>query len=177
MSVPAPGMERTNGIGDLNFTGFISPSKPGKWIWGAGPVLIFPTAADEVLGSDKYSAGPSAVLLTMSGPWVVGGLVSQVWDYAGDSDAADVNSFLFQYFINYNFPSGWYFSSAPIMTANWDAPSGEKWTIPVGGGFGKIVRWGKLPININSQVFYNLEKPTGGADWQWRFQVQAMFPK
>jgi hypothetical protein len=177
ISSPAPGMDRTNGIGDLNFTAFFSPRQPGKVIWGLGPVLSFPTASDDVLGSDKYAGGISAVVLTMPGRWVVGALVSQVWDYAGDDDAADVNSFLFQYFVNYNFPSGWYFSSAPIMTANWDAPSGEKWSIPIGGGAGKIVRLGKLPLNINSQLFYYLEKPTGGPDWEWRFQIQAMFPK
>ena len=113
----------------------------------------------------------------MPGNWVVGALASQVWDYAGADDGTDVNSFLLQYFINYNFPSGWYFTSAPIMTANWDAPSGEKWSIPIGGGAGKIVRLGKLPLNINSQLFYYVEKPTGGPDWEWRFQVQAMFPK
>jgi hypothetical protein len=177
ISSPGPGASRTDGIGDLNFTGFFSPRAPGKLIWGVGPVLSFPTASDELLGTDKYAAGLSAVVLAMPGNWVVGALASQLWDYAGDSDAPGVNSFLFQYFINYNFPSGWYFTSAPIMTADWDAPSGEKWSIPIGGGAGKIVRLGKLPLNINSQVFYYLESPTGGPDWEWRFQIQAMFPK
>ena len=177
MSSPFPGDDRTNGIGDLNSSLFFSPRAPGKVIWGAGPILSFPTASDEVLGLDKYAAGISGVVLTMPGSWVVGALASQLWDVAGDDDAADVNRFLFQYFINYNFPSGWYFTSAPIITANWEAEAGEKWTIPVVGGFGKIVRVGKLPLNINSQIFYNVEKPKGGADWEWRFQVQMMFPK
>lgn len=177
ISQPAPGDDRTDGIGDLNFTGFISPRAPGEWIWGLGPVLAFPTASDDVLGTEKYSAGLSAVVLTMPGRWVVGGLVSNVWSYAGDDDREDVNSFLFQYFVNYNFSSGWYFSSAPIMTANWEADSDDRWTVPLGGGFGKIVRMGKLPVNINSQVFYNVEKPRGGPDWSWRLQFQFMFPK
>jgi hypothetical protein len=177
MSSPFPGDDRTNGIGDLNFTGFFSPSAPGKVIWGAGPVLSFPTASDDVLGSDKYAAGISGVVLTMPGSWVVGALASQIWDVAGDDDVPDVNRFSFQYFINYNFPSGWYFTSAPIITANWEAEAGEKWTIPIGGGLGKIVKAGKVPLNINTQIFYNLEKPRGGADWEWRFQVQMMFPK
>jgi hypothetical protein len=177
VSSPVPGTDRTSGIGDLNFTAFFSPREPGSFIWGVGPVLSFPTATDRLLGTDRYSGGLSAVVLTMPGSWVVGALASQMWDYAGDSDGSDVNSFLFQYFINYNFPSGWYFTSAPIMTADWDAPSGEKWSIPIGGGAGKIVRLGKLPLNINSQIFYYLDKPTGGPEWEWRFQVQAMFPK
>lgn len=177
ISSPLPYGDRTNGIGDLNTSLFFSPSAPGKVIWGLGPVLSFPTASDEVLGSEKYAAGISAVVLTMPGSWVVGALVSQSWDYAGDSDAASVNRFLLQYFVNYNFPSGWYFTSAPIITANWDAPSGQEWSIPIGGGAGKIVRFGKLPVNINSQIFWYAEKPNGGPEWEWRFQVQFMFPK
>jgi hypothetical protein len=174
VSSPVPGMNRTDGIGDLSFTGFISPKKPGKVIWGAGPVAIFPTASDDLLGSDTYSLGPSVVVLSMPGNWVVGGLVSQWWDVSGDEN---ISQFLFQPIINYNFTSGWYFTSAPIMTANWEAESGDRWTVPIGGGFGKIVRVGKLPININSQIFYNVEKPEGAADWTWRFQVQLIFPK
>jgi hypothetical protein len=177
ISQPAPGDDRTDGIGDLNVTGFFSPSAPGDLIWGVGPVLVFPTASDDVLGAEKYSAGVSVVGLTMPGNWVVGGLVSNVWSYAGDDDREDVNAFLFQYFINYNFASGWYLTSAPIMTADWEAPSSDRWTVPLGGGVGKIVRFGKQPVNINSQIFYNVEKPRGGPDWQWRFQFQLMFPK
>ena len=130
-----------------------------------------------MLGADKYSAGISVVGLAMPGQWVVGGLISNIWSYAGDDEREDVNSFLFQYFINYNFPSGWYLTSAPIMTADWEAPSSDRWTVPLGGGAGKIVRFGKQPVNINSQIFYNVEKPRGGPDWQWRLQFQLMFPK
>ena len=177
ISQPAPGTERTNGIGDLNFTGFISPKKPGKVIWGAGPALVFPTASDEVLGSEKWSAGASLVTLSMTGQWVVGALLSNVWSVAGEDDRADVNSLLFQYFANFNFPSGWYLTSSPILTANWEAPSDERWTIPFGGGFGKVFAVGRLPVNMVTQLFYNVETPTNGARWQWRFQVQLMFPR
>ena len=96
---------------------------------------------------------------------------------AGEDERADVNSFLLQYFVNYNYPSGWYLTSAPILTADWEATSGEKWTVPFGGGVGRVFAIGRQPLNINTQVFYNLEKPTFGADWQWRFQIQLLFPK
>ncbi len=71
-----PGDDRTNGLGDINFTAFFSPANSGKVIWGVGPVAVFPTATDDVLGTDKWSLGPSAVLLTMPGNWVMGILVS-----------------------------------------------------------------------------------------------------
>ena len=113
----------------------------------------------------------------MPGQWVVGGLVSNVWSVAGDDERADVNFLLAQVFLNYNYPSGWYLTSAPIITANWEAESGEKWTIPVGGGLGKVFKIGKQPINMSSQVFYNAERPNNGAEWQWRLQIQLLFPK
>lgn len=177
ISQPAPGDDRTDGIGDFNITAFVAPRNTDGLVWGVGPVLSFPTASDDVLGSEKYSAGLSAVALTMPGRWVIGGLVSNVWSYAGDDDRDDVNSFLFQYFVNYNFPSGWYLTSAPVITADWEADSGDRWTVPVGGGIGKILRIGKQPVNISTLFFYNVEKPTGAADWSWRFQFQLMFPK
>jgi hypothetical protein len=88
-----------------------------------------------------------------------------------------VSQFLFQYFINYNLPEGWYLTSAPIITANWEAESGNKWTVPLGGGVGKIWRIGKVPVNTQLQAFYNVEKPDLAADWSLRFQVQLLFPK
>jgi hypothetical protein len=177
ISQPAPGTDRTDGLGDLNFTGFFSPKKPGKVIWGVGPALVFPTATDDVLGSGKFSLGPSVVALTMKGQWVIGALASNVWSVAGKDDRADVNFFLMQYFINYNFPSGWYLTSAPIITANWEADSGEQWIVPFGGGIGKVFRIGNQPMNINTQAFYNVETPTNGPKWQWRWQIQFLFPK
>jgi len=164
------------GLGDINITAFLSPAKPGKIMWGAGPIVSFPTATDEILGTEKWSAGPSAVVLTMPTPWVLGVLVNNIWDFAGDSDRAHVNRMLIQYFVNYNLPDGWYLSSAPIMTADWKAPSGEKWTVPVGGGGGKVLQIGGMPVNVSAQAFYNVEKPSGGPDWSMRLQVQLLFP-
>ena len=63
----APGESRTNGLGDISFTGWASPKDSGKWLWGAGAALVLPTATDDVLGSDKWSIGPSVVVLTKPG--------------------------------------------------------------------------------------------------------------
>ena len=173
----APGTSSEFGLGDINETVFLSPSKPGKLIWGVGPIFSLPTATDDVLGTGKWSAGPSAVALTIQGPWVIGGLVNNLWSFAGDSDREDVNQFLFQYFINYNMAEGWYLTSAPVITANWEAESGNEWTVPFGGGLGKIFRIGKQAMNAQLQAFYNVEAPDGGADWSLRFQLQFLFPK
>ncbi len=166
------------GLGDISLSLFLGPSEPGNVIWGAGPVFMLPTATDDRLGTEKWSAGPAAVALTMKKPWVFGGLIQNVWDFAGDSDRADVNQMLFQYFINYNLPDGWYITSSPIITANWEADSDNTWTVPFGGGFGRLFRIGKLPVNTQVQAFYNVANPDDlGPDWTLRFQVQCLFPK
>jgi len=173
-----PGVEGDFGLSDLNPTLFLSPAKPGKVIWGVGPTITLPTATADVLGTGKWSGGVAAVALTMPGRWVLGALVNQQWSFAGDEDRRDVNLMVLQYFVNYNFAGGWYLTSAPLNTANWAAASGDVWTVPVGGGFGKIIP-GKPPLNVTLQAYYHVVKPDHlpAADWTLRFQVQLMFPK
>jgi len=172
-----PGDSSEFGLGDIQFTPFFSPNNTEKYTWGVGPIFRFPTATDDSLGSDKWSAGISAVVIATPKPWVVGALIQNVWSYAGDSSADDVNEFLFQPIINYNFGDGWYATSVPIITADWEAPSGDQWTVPLGGGVGRTFRIGSQPINISVQAYYNVVTPDDGAAWQLRIQVQLLFPK
>ena len=169
-----PGQDRETGLGDTSFSAFFSPAVADKLIWGVGPAVLLPTNTDKRLGADEWGAGPSVVLLTMPGHWVIGTLVSNIWDIDGNTP---INRLTWQYFINYNFSGGWYLTSSPIMTANWEAESGEEWTVPVGGGFGRIFRIGKQPINAQLQYFQNLENPDNTGDWSIRAQLQFMFPK
>jgi len=170
--------DRTFGLGDTTFTAFFSPKDSGKLTWGVGPVVLLPTATDDALGSDKWGLGPSAVLLTMPGNWVVGSLFSNLWSVGGSGDQ-DINLFTWQYFINYNIPdgNGLYLTSAPIISANWEAESDNRWTVPFGGGIGKIFKIGKQPVNAQVSAYYNVEKPEYGPDWQLRLQMQFLFPK
>jgi hypothetical protein len=170
-----PGDSRTFGLGDTTFTGWLSPKDSGKWIWGAGGALVVPTSTDDDLGAGEWALGPSVVLLTMPGKWVIGSLFSNVWSIGSVDE--DINFFTWQYFINYNLDGGWYLVSAPIITANWEANSDNTWTVPFGGGVGKIFRIGKLPLNGQVSGYYNAEKPDSGADWQLRIQLQFLFPK
>jgi hypothetical protein len=58
----------TTRFGGMNPTFFLSPAKPRKLIWRAGPAIVIPTAASTVLGQGKLSIGPSIVALTQPGP-------------------------------------------------------------------------------------------------------------
>jgi hypothetical protein len=165
------------GLGDINQSFYFSPADAGPVIWGIGPSLTIPTATDDSIGSEKWSAGPAAVALTMPGNWVVGSLVRQLWSFAGDGGRQDVNQTLIQPFVNYNFPGGWYAVSSPVITANWEADGDDTWTVPVGGGVGKIFKVGGQAMNTQLQAFYNVEHPEFGPDWSIRFQLQFLFPK
>ena len=161
-----------SGLGDTLFTAWLSPLSSGKTVWGVGPVLLIPTSTGDTLGAGEWGLGVSAVGVYISKPWVVGAVVNNVWSVEGA-----VNSFTFQYFVNYNLDQGWYVTSAPILTANWEAASGQQWTIPFGAGIGRVFRIGKMPVNTSLHYYYNVERPTGGPEWQLRFQVQLLFPK
>jgi hypothetical protein len=164
------------GLGDINHSAYFSPAGSGPVIWGVGPSLTIPTATSDNIGTEKWSAGPAAVALAQPGPWVVGSLVRQLWSFAGDGDQ-DVSQLLIQPFVNYNMDDGWYLVSSPVVTANWEADDDNTWTVPVGGGFGKIFRIGNQPINAQVQGFYNVERPQYGPEWIMRFQLQFLFPK
>ena len=172
-----PGFDTVTGLGDINPTFFFSPARPGKLIWGIGPTFTLATATDELIGSEKWSAGPAGVALMIYGPWVFGALANNQWSFAGNGKRDNVNQLLLQPFVNYNLPGGWYLTSSPIITANWKADSDDRWTVPLGGGAGKLLRLGKLPVNTQLAAYYNVEKPAFGPDWQLRFQVQFLFPK
>jgi hypothetical protein len=56
--------------------------------------------------------------------------------------------------------TGWMLSTfavASIITANWEASSGNKWAFPLGAGIGKIFRIREQPMNASLQAFDYLQ--------------------
>lgn len=165
------------GIGDINYSLYVSPSDPGKVIWGVGPSITFPTASNRQLGSDKYSAGPTVVLLTQPKPWTLGVLGRQLWSFAGNSSRASVSQFLLEPFINYNLDKGWYLISDMVLTSNWNASGSNRWTVPLGGGAGKIFKIGKQAMNTRLEFYGNVVRPRGAPNWSMSWTIQFLFPK
>jgi hypothetical protein len=165
------------GLGDMNPTFFLSPAKPGKLIWGAGPALVIPTATSDITGQGKLSIGPSVVVLAQPPHWTIGALANNVWSVAGSGGRPPVNQFLLQYFINYNMKKGYYITLQPILTADWRASSGNIWTVPFGGGVGRIMKLGFQPVNISGQFYGNAVYPAGTSPWTMRLQIAFLFPK
>jgi hypothetical protein len=174
-----PDDSAVSGIGDLQFTAFLSPAKPGEWIWGVGPIVQAPTPSNSKLGNDNWGLGPSFVVLHLDkgSPWVYGVLMNNIWSTTSNKQGGSYSNGLIQPFVNYNFEGGFYLTSAPIATVNWKAEGSQQWTVPIGGGVGKIFHIGKLPVNTQISAYYNVVKPDFGANWQIRAQMQFMFPK
>jgi hypothetical protein len=177
---PLAGETDVIGIGDINPTLFLVPRSKGNLMVGFGPTMVLPSATDVQLSSQRWSAGPAGVAVYTQGPWVGGVLVNNIWSFAGEG-GDDINVMLIQPFVNYNLPGGWYLTSSPILTADWTAENGRGWTIPIGGGFGRIFRIGTQPFNASFQTFWNVAKPAVLGeellgDVTIRFQIQALFP-
>ena len=162
------------GLGTLQPQFYLVPSHTGSFLIGLGPQFQLPTATDHMLGVNKWGAGPALAALTIQGPWVVGILANNMW--AG-SEGPRVNKLTLNPFINYNMAGGWYLSSAPVMTADWLSRSSDRWTIPIGGGIGRVFKFNDQPINARVQVFHNVARPAGAAKWTLQMQVQFLFPK
>ena len=168
---------RKNGVGDITYQGFFSPNpKPGGMIWGIGPQIQIPTHSNSRLGNQRWAAGPNVVVLDMEGKTVKGFLLSQIWDVTNSRDE-DISLMTFQPFYNYNFGKGWYAVSNPVITANWEADGSDQWTVPIGGGVGRVMHWGKQAVNLRLAAFGNVVKPTHGSDYNIQLTVQFMFPK
>ena len=166
---------KIKGIGNISSALFLTPAKPGKLIWAVGPTLTFGTVTQGV-GTNKFSIAPSGLLLYQNSGLTIGTIIQNSWSVAGPSDAADVNLFYSQIFIVKNLKKGWYVNTAPIITANWEADSSHRWTVPLGAGFGKLSKINKLPVNWQVGYYGYIEHPTG-AKSQLRFQVVFILPK
>ena len=178
-TVPDAGAESgsTTGLGDISYTAWFAPPSKSALTWGFGLISIWPTATDPTLGSGKLSIGPSFVLVRGSPKLLLAAVISDWFSVAGKSDRQDVHIFYLQYIATYFLPQKWYITTAPINTANWESEKGQRWTVPIGGGFGKMFTIGNVPMDFMTQVFYYAAKPDGGPDWQLRVQLKLIFPK
>lgn len=165
------------GLGDINYTAYLSPSEDKTVDWGIGPSITFPSATDDQLGSGKWSAGPAAAVFHMRKPWAFALLGRQLWSFAGDSDRVDVDQLLIQPIVLYSLGSGWALSTDMIITANWDADSHNRWTVPLGGGIAKFLMIGNQPMMARLEAYYNIERPVGAPNWSLSFLVRFFFPR
>jgi hypothetical protein len=162
------------GLGNLQPEFYFSPARTGKVIWGIGPKLYLPTATSDALGINRMGGGLAAAALTINGPWIVGIIAHNVWAGSGQER---VDLMTLSPFVYFNVKDGWYFFSSPVITSNWAATPSNHWTVPLGGGIGRLFKIGKQPVNARIQALHNAARPDFGPSWQLQVQVQLLFSK
>jgi len=170
-----PSPEDVTGLGDIDVSLFLTPARTGTWVWGVGPILQFPTATDPALGTEKWSAGPTAALLYVDGPWTNGVLVSHLWSFAGRRSRDDVSLTQIEAQLSYAFSNGWYVQSNPVFAHDAKAPRGEDWTVPIGVDVGREFRVGAQGASLQVGAYYNVKKPTGAAEWVLQTQFSWLY--
>jgi len=172
-----PGVGSQFGLGDINLSLFFSPKQPiaGGLTWGVGPVVLLPTATDDLLGGKKWGAGPAAVGLVLKGPWTVGMLANHIWSFAGDDERDNISNTFMQPFVAYTWPSAWTFSVQSETSYNWET---EQWSVPVNAALSKLVKLGRLPVSLQGGVGYWAESPDSGPEgFRFRLQANIVLPK
>lgn len=171
----ALGGPRASGIADIQEQAYFTSANPGKFTWGVGPVLSFPTATNNVVRTGQWGLGPTAVGLVMPGPWVIGTLVNNIWRIGGAAHGHVLNTFTVQPFINYNLPRAWAISTAPLITSDWSAPEGQRWTVPIGLGISKVTHLVEQPLNFELQYYHAVKHPGNAGSEQLRLEVAALW--
>lgn len=170
------GTSSQSGLSDTSQSLFLSPKTPtsGGWVWGAGPVFLLPTATDDLLGTEKWGAGPTAVVLRQTKGWTYGALANHIWSYAGSDSRADVDATYLQPFFSYTTRKQTTCALNTESTYDWEA---EQWTVPLIASVSQLIKVGKMPMSLQFGYRYYAEKPDNGPDWGLRFTITFLFPK
>lgn len=172
---PAPGFDSRFGLSDIEQSFFFSPRRETDGItWGVGPVFLWPTASDRELGTGKWGAGPTAVVLRQSHGWTYGALANHVWSYAGDGDRDAISESFVQPFVSYTFPDTTSLSLSSESSYDWTA---RQWTVPINAGISHVFRFGRQPVSLGLAGRYYAERPRYGPDWGLRLTATFLFPK
>jgi hypothetical protein len=181
--------DRTSGFGDMVYVGVVAPKKSikiestgGVFLWGVGATAMLPTASENILGTGKYSLGPTGVLGYLGKEWLFGIFPQHWWSVGGDSGRSHVNYTNLQYFLYYSPPgwdpeAAWKFGMSPNITIDW-AAEGDKVTLPVGLGVSRMVEIAGLPVNVAGEVYYSAIHPDDkpGSRWDARLYFTVVIP-
>jgi hypothetical protein len=171
---PVAGGDNVTGLGDILQSFFLSPKEPvGGWIVGIGPAFLYPSATDSTLGSGRWGAGPTAVLLQQKHGWTYGALVNHVWSFAGWGDE-NVSSTFLQPFVSFTTDKQTTLTLNTESTYDWTQ---SQWTVPLNLMLSQLVKIDKQPVQFQIGGRYYADKPEGGPDWGLRFTVTFLFPK
>ena len=169
---------RDAGLGDLTLLELLSPANSGNWVLGVGPTAIFPTATSGFTGQGKWQLGPSIVLGYLTKQYFIGVFPQQWWSIGGEHGRPDTNQMNLQPIAAIFFGEGWDIFYSGNILADWTAPSPDVWTVPIGVGLGKVVKFGRLPVKFTLSVQYMPVHPRiSGQEWNVQVQITPVLPK
>ena len=175
---PAPGLDNTFGLGDTLQSFFFSPrNSPGGLTWGVGPAIQWPTGTDPLIDSEKWSAGPTTVVLEQQGGWTYGILANHIWSFAdagGPNDRPEVNQTFLQPFLAYTWKDSTTLTLDTESTYNWTT---KEWTVPINLVVSHIYKFGDQPVSLAIGGRVYAETPDQGPDWGIRAVATFLFPK
>jgi hypothetical protein len=175
----SPGeFNRDAGLGDLALLELFSPANSGNWILGLGPTAIFPTATSRFTGQGKWQLGPSFVAGYLTKTYFIGVFPQQWFSFAGERSRPDTNQMNLQPIAAIFFGEGWDLGYSGNILVNWNAPSPDVWTVPIGLGLGKVVKFGRLPVKLQLAVQYIPVHPRiSGQEWNVQIEIVPVIPK
>ncbi|MGR3661406.1 MAG: transporter [Paracoccaceae bacterium] len=165
------------GVGDIVQSFFFSPkrSTASGVTWGVGPVLLLPTATDKALGGGKWGAGLTGVVLRQANGWTYGGLANHIWSIGGDTSRNDISATFVQPFLSYSTAKAWSYTINSEATYDWKA---SDWSIPINLIVGKVVNFGKQPVQLSGGIRYWANSAQNGPSGLGvRMQMTFLFPK
>ena len=114
------------------------------------------------LGTEKWSAGPTAVVLKQTGKMTYGALWNQVWSFSGNTDRADVNQMFLQPFVAYQATRTLTVTLQSEATANWEVAE-DRWTVPINFAICQVVVVGCVPRELPARVRHICRASVGRA--------------
>ena len=162
------------GMSDTTQSFFFSPKPSASGlIWAIGPALLYPTATDPDLGSKKWGAGPTFLILKQGGGLTYGLLANHIWSYAGSGSRSDISTTFLQPFISYTLPSTTGFTANLESSYDWVA---KQWTVPLNLSVSHLYVFGKQRVSLGVGGKVYLQSPSGGPDWGLRMTATFLFP-
>ena len=83
-----------------------------------------------------------------------------------------------QAFYYYNLNSTWSIGASPMAQFNWESPSGNKTTFPIGLGITNTSFWGPLPVRVGLEAQYAVIHPDDipGSRWGLKLCIIPVIP-
>ena len=161
------------GMSDIIVQSFIGPSETGKVKWGIGPQFSPDTHTDEFVRGAGWGGGASGVAVAKLGQWGLTGIAAHLWGF--DSD---VSTTFARPFISYNVKAlpGFAIATSPTITYDWKAESGNRWSVPLGGGVTQAIPFSATTaLLVGLGAYKYVSSPEFGPDWSLNITFALMF--